>query len=159
MTHRTFSRIVVLTTCLLWLGLVHAVAQQEQIDWNKARQLHERMLKGEKLTEEEQAYHDRAAQALQAKAGKQPNDGIDWNKAQRLQQKFLRGEKLTDEERAYHNRAAQALRAKAGVERRPPPPAKPPVGLKPLTDMTANDRRFLRSLRIAADEAKQEKVE
>jgi hypothetical protein len=27
------------------------------------------------------------------------------------------------------------------------------------TDMTANDRRFLRSLRIAADEAKQEKVE
>jgi hypothetical protein len=26
-------------------------------------------------------------------------------------------------------------------------------------DMTANDRRFLRSLRIAADEAKQEKVE
>ena len=26
-------------------------------------------------------------------------------------------------------------------------------------DMTANDRRFLRSMRIAADEAKQEKVE
>jgi len=26
-------------------------------------------------------------------------------------------------------------------------------------DMTANDRRFLRSLRIASDEAKQEKVE
>jgi hypothetical protein len=33
------------------------------------------------------------------------------------------------------------------------------VGARRTTDMTANDRRFLRSLRIAADEAKQEKVE
>ena len=64
---------------------------------------------------------------------------IDWNKAQRLHQKFLRGEKLTEEEREYHDRAAQALRAKAGAKR-PPPPAKPPVGLKPLTDMAAADR-------------------
>ena len=33
------------------------------------------------------------------------------------------------------------------------------VGARRAADMTANDRRFLRSLRIAADEAKQEKVE
>ena len=33
------------------------------------------------------------------------------------------------------------------------------VGTRRSADMTANDRRFLRSLRIAADEAKQEKVE
>ena len=32
-------------------------------------------------------------------------------------------------------------------------------GARRAADMTANDRRFLRSLRIAADEAKQEKVE
>jgi hypothetical protein len=37
-------------------------------------------------------------------------------------------------------------------------PAKVAAGRRAL-DMTANDRRFLRSLRIAADEAKQEKVE
>ena len=37
-------------------------------------------------------------------------------------------------------------------------PAKVLAGRRAL-DMTANDRRFLRSLRIAADEAKQEKVE
>src|SRR5438067_1502058 len=42
--------------------------------------------------------------------------------------------------------------------------AKVPNSAKAVTarrapDMTANDRRFLRSLRIAADEAKQEKVE
>jgi hypothetical protein len=33
------------------------------------------------------------------------------------------------------------------------------VAARRAADMTANDRRFLRSLRIAADEAKQEKVE
>ena len=33
------------------------------------------------------------------------------------------------------------------------------IAAKRAADMTANDRRFLRSLRIAADEAKQEKVE
>ena len=33
------------------------------------------------------------------------------------------------------------------------------VAARRALDMTANDRRFLRSLRIAADEAKQEKVE
>jgi hypothetical protein len=39
--------------------------------------------------------------------------------------------------------------------------AAPPkvVAARRSLDMTANDRRFLRSLRIAADEAKQEKVE
>jgi len=95
MTHRTFPRIVVLTTCLLGLGLALAVAQQGQIDWDKARRLH---------------------------------------------QKFVRGEKLTDEERAYHDRAVQALRAKAGAQRPIAPPAKPPVGLKPLSDMSAEDR-------------------
>jgi hypothetical protein len=33
------------------------------------------------------------------------------------------------------------------------------VAARRAADMTANDRRFLRSLRIAADEAKQEKTE
>ena len=34
------------------------------------------------------------------------------------------------------------------------------MSMEQLTqDMTANDRRFLRSLRIAADEAKKEEVE
>ena len=73
-----------------------------------------------------------------AQAVAQTEDKIDWNKAQRLHQKFLRSEKLTDEEQAYHDRAAKALRAKAEAERRPPP-AKPPVGLKPLSDMTGED--------------------
>ena len=39
-----------------------------------------------------------------------------------------------------------------------PTPAKVVAGRRAF-DMTANDRRFLRSLRIAADEAKKEEVE
>jgi hypothetical protein len=65
-------------------------------------------------------------------------DQIDWNRAQQLHQKFVRGEKLTDEEHAYHDRAAKALQAKSKPENQSPP-AKPPVGLKPLCDMTAQD--------------------
>jgi hypothetical protein len=45
-----------------------------------------------------------------------------------------------------------------GAVAKVPPPAKV-IAARRALDMTANDRRFLRSLRIAADEAKQEKVE
>jgi hypothetical protein len=86
--------IAVLTVCLFSFAAVHSVAQNgDQIDWNKARQLHQRVLRGDKLTEEEQTYHDRAA---------------------------------------------RTLRARAGAER-PAVPPKPPVGLRPLTDLTADD--------------------
>ena len=39
------------------------------------------------------------------------------------------------------------------------PPAPKAVAARKAFDMTANDRRFLRSLRIAAEEAKKEEVE
>jgi hypothetical protein len=96
-------------------------------------------MQGEKLTPEEQAYHDRAAKALRAKGGTQSDDGIDWNRAQQIHQKFVRGEELTDEERAYHERARKAMQARARRENQSPP-SKPPTGLKPLCDMTATDK-------------------
>ena len=71
-----------------------------------------------------------------AQAVAQTSDQIDWKRAQQIHQKFLKGEKLTKEEQAYHDRAARAYRARSNQH----PPAKPPVGLKPLTDMTAKDR-------------------
>ncbi len=177
---RFISRTAILAACTFCLGLAQAVAQTgDQIDWNRAKQIHQKLLRGEKLTDEERAYHDRAAKAIQANAGKQPSDGIDWKRAQQIHERFVRGEKLTEEEQAYHDRAAKALQAKAGKKpddgidwnkanqihqkflrgekltdeqrayhdraakamqaSRQPPPAKPPTGLKPLTDMTADD--------------------
>jgi hypothetical protein len=47
---------------------------------------------------------------------------------------------------------------KGGAMVKVPTPAKVVAGRRAF-DMTANDRRFLRSLRIAADEAKKEEVE
>lgn len=95
MPPRPITRTVILAACIFWLGLAQAIAQTgDQIDWKRAQQLHQKFVRGEKLTEDEQAYHDRAAKALQAKS-KQENQS---------------------------------------------PPAKPPIGLTPLTDMTAKDR-------------------
>jgi hypothetical protein len=125
---------MLLAACIPWLGLAHAQTG-DQIDWNRARQLHEKFVRGEKLTAEDQAYHDRAAKALQAKGGKRPDDGIDWKRANELHERFVKGEKLTEEEQALHDKAAKALQSQ-----RQPPPAKAPTGLKPLCDMTAEDR-------------------
>jgi hypothetical protein len=67
------------------------------------------------------------------------NDAIDWARARQIHQKFVRGEKLTAEEQAYHDRAVKAFQAGARPGN-PGMPTKPPVGLKPLCDMTAEDR-------------------
>ena len=74
--------------------------------------------------------------ALVVLAIAQTSDQIDWNRAQQLHQRFMKGENLSEEEQAYHDRAAKALQAKGKAQQ---PPAKPPVGLKPLCDMTAED--------------------
>ncbi len=140
MLPRLHAGTTILAACILWLGLAQAIAQTaDQIDWQRAQQIHQKFVRGEKLTDEEQAYHDRAAKALQVKAGKQPDDGIDWQRAQQIHQKFVRGEKLTEEEQAYHDRAAKALQARSKQDNQSPP-AKPPSGLKPLCDMAASDR-------------------
>ncbi len=47
-----------------------AAAQQEPIDWNKARELHQRAQRGETLTAEEEAYYDRAKAARQKRSGR-----------------------------------------------------------------------------------------
>src|SRR5207249_543007 len=66
-------------------------------------------------------------------------DKIDFQRAKQLRQKMLRGDKLTDEEQAYLEKAMRAFR-----EGRKPggvPGVKSDArGLKPLTDMTADDR-------------------
>jgi hypothetical protein len=42
--------------CLVLFGVIQVMAQRDDIDWNRARQLRQRSLQGEKLTEEEQSY-------------------------------------------------------------------------------------------------------
>ena len=63
---RYFAGMATLAICMAWLGVGLSQAE-DAIDWNRAKQLHQRFVRGEKLTEEEQAYHDRAAKALQSR--------------------------------------------------------------------------------------------
>ena len=70
-------------------------------------------------------------------------DPIDFERARGLLRKRQNGEKLTPEEEAYVRRAQEARRRKQGNNR--PQGARPAggrdtVGLKPLTEMTADDR-------------------
>jgi hypothetical protein len=58
----------------------------------------------------------------------------------------------------FVNRTTTTTTEKGGAMVKVPTPAKV-VAARRAFDMTANDRRFLRSLRIAADEPKKEEVE
>ena len=132
------------------------------IDWAKANELHERFLKGEKLTAEEQAYHDKAqaiinrgegpgatALATGGKPAPAGGEAIDWEKAKQLHQRATSGEKLTTEEQAYYDRAKAAMQRGQGPNAgaNPGGQQRPDIkvigltsGLKPLTDMTADDK-------------------
>ncbi len=61
LTHYRFGG----TSLLLATTVVTLLAADDPIDWNKARELHQRTSRGEKLTPEEQAYYDRARAARQ----------------------------------------------------------------------------------------------
>jgi hypothetical protein len=68
----------------------------------------------------------------------QTNEEIDWDRAKQLFRKFQGGEKLTPDEQAYLDRAKQ--RRQKGGQKRPLPNVSASLGLKPLPDMTAEDR-------------------
>jgi len=74
-------------------------------------------------------------------AAEQPEPPIDFDRARKLFQQRQRGGQLTAEEEAYVRRALQARRAGA-ADRRPRGALTPrdSIGLKPLIEMTADDR-------------------
>lgn len=73
------------------------------------------------------------------------NDGIDWDKAQKLHRRDNAGEKLTADEKDYLTKARAAFAKRndasgSGSGWRPGNQRKAPATLKPLTDMTAEDK-------------------
>src|SRR5438046_1853253 len=104
-----------LSLCLLFSLLVRALpAAEEPIDFDKARQYHERQRRGETLTPAEEAYIERAKAEHQrqqvagnpAPAARAASAGaIDMEKAHALQQRRQNGEKLSTEDEAYLQRA------------------------------------------------------
>ena len=65
---------------------------------------------------------------------------IDWQRAQDLYRREQSGGKLTEEEQKYLDHAKEERRKKGGGGQRPQGQRKAPESLKPLTDMTAEDR-------------------
>ncbi len=115
------------------------------VDFDKARQLFEKRNGGATLTPEESAYMERAKAARDAQMKKQGgspgSDGIDWQKAQDLFRREQGGEKLSEADQKYLDHAKE-MRKRGGnrggggtANQR-----KAPESLKPLSDMTAEDK-------------------
>jgi hypothetical protein len=95
-------------------------AAGDGIDWNRARQLHEKLQRGETLSAEDQAYLERARRLL---AGQQQGKGdtghgpaatppkVDWNRIGQLYDKVRGGQTPAPGERAELIRALEALQA------------------------------------------------
>jgi hypothetical protein len=115
-----------LSLCFLLTLLVRAMpAAEEPIDFDQARQYHERQQRGEALTPAEEAYINRAkAEQHRQKAASNPASAasaadagdFDREKAQTIQQRRRNGEELSAEDKAYLRRAKAAQRASAPVQ-------------------------------------------
>lgn len=122
-------------------GSLRAESEPEPVDFDKARQLFERQRSGGALSDDEKAYVERAkAERAKQQPGATSSDGIDWPKAQALYQREQRGEKLTADEQAYLNKAKEARKRGGGGGSAPANQRKAPESLRPLTDMSADER-------------------
>ena len=122
-------------------GSLRAESKSEPVDFDKARQLFERQRGGGALSDDEKAYLERAkAERAKQQPRAGSTDGIDWPKAQALYQREQRGEKLTADEQAYLNKAKEARKRGGGGGGAPANQRKAPESLKPLADMSAEDR-------------------
>ena len=66
------TRLFLSVTLLLAFGFATALAQDDKIDWTRAKELHRRAQQGEKLNADDQAYYEKAKAALAA--GKGPRE-------------------------------------------------------------------------------------
>ena len=128
--------LLAVSTCV---GTLCAESTSAPIDFDKARQIMERMRTGGSVTDEENAYLDRAkAERGKTQPGAMSADGIDWQKAQELFRREQRGETLTADGQAYLARAKK-VRQRGGDRQPPLAPRQTHGPLKPLSDMSAED--------------------
>jgi hypothetical protein len=124
--------------------VMFAAGTDSPIDWNRARELLRRYQQGELLSQEDQAYLDRA-KTERAKASGDVPDGASPADVQRARQLMARqnsGASLTEDESAFiqQMREKYGKGGKSGPPGAPPPPPRERTGLVPLDQMTAQDR-------------------
>lgn len=135
---------------LLGVASLHSQSADAPVDFDKARQLFTKRQNGGTLTDEENAFLEKARAAHEAQMQKsgsgQPSspgqDGIDWQRAQALHRREQNGEKLSEADQKYldHAKEVRSRGSNRGGSGRPANQRKAPDTLKPLTDMTAEDK-------------------
>ncbi len=145
------TAILLALVSLLGAAPLHSQSADAPVDFDKARQLFEKRQGGATLTAEENAFLEKARAAHEAQmqktgSGGQPSsqgaDGIDWKKAQDLYHREKNGEKLSEADQKYldHAKEVRSRGGNRGGGGRPANQRKAPEsGLKPLTDMTAEE--------------------
>jgi hypothetical protein len=116
--------------------------RDDTIDVERAKALFKKQQRGDKLTPEEQKYLDRAREAFKkSNAPRSSGDKFDFARVRELYEKSLKGVKLTPEEVKYLDRArAELQKPNSSGSSTLKKGEHSSVGLKPLTDMTAQDR-------------------
>src|SRR5580704_2675785 len=105
---------LVLTCCISLSARADDAAKPGDIDFNRAREIYERIQKGEKVSDEDQAYLEKAKASRQRSDQPSQNpgapnaSGIDWERAKNLYQREQNGEKLSAEDQAYLDKAKGA---------------------------------------------------
>lgn len=142
------------TFAILALLVVTSIisAADVPIDWDRARALHQRASRGEKLSPEDEKYYVEAKKQFDARQESRPqttDDGFDWKRAMEVHQRKERGEKLSEEDEKLLAEAMKRRGRSQGdnSERRSEAPRdfKPSdaaKGLVPLTELTGKYREW-----------------
>lgn len=103
---------------ILGVASLHSQSADAPVDFDKARQLFTKRQNGGTLTDEENAFLEKARAAHEAQmqksgSGQQPPDGIDWQRAQALHRREQNGEKLSEADQKYLDHAKE-VRSRGG---------------------------------------------
>ena len=66
-----------------------------KIDWDRAKELHQRATNGETLSPEDQKYYEEAKKQFQARQQANAGDGFDWQRARSIYERVQKGETVS----------------------------------------------------------------
>jgi hypothetical protein len=104
LTNRSRWRSRLLVSAVLAALACVVVRAQEEVNWNRARQIAAKVRAGQQLSDEEQKYLQHARQVVRVVSLPAGGD-IDWSLVDGLNRKSQLGGSLTPEERSYLGRA------------------------------------------------------
>ena len=134
-----------LPALLCLLALAPALRGEEmKIDWDRAKELHQRATNGETLSPEDQKYYEEARKQFQARQQASASDGFDWQRAKSIYERVQKGETVSEEDQKFLEEAKKRRGqggGGAGENRgrpegsRPFAPSDAAKGLVPLTEL------------------------